>query len=127
MEVLRDFLARRYDIAHIGILGLAQRSWDANVDGIQIADHTEIGGGAKPPRFHQVRHIAGRDILYVRISGIDSRNFGLHQVDAVTEKPAVERIPRLGADPHIQDLQYPRVPCGLRSFLEGCRSGWLLR
>ena len=37
MEILGDFVARRYDIAHIGIFGLAQRSRDADVDGIQVS------------------------------------------------------------------------------------------
>ena len=37
MEVLRDFLARGDDIAHVRIFGLAQRRWHADVDRVQFA------------------------------------------------------------------------------------------
>src|ERR1035441_8226072 len=35
------------------VLGLAQRSGDADVDGVQLQDRGKIGGGAEPARLHQ--------------------------------------------------------------------------
>ena len=52
-QPLRDLLRRRDDVGHVRVLRLAERRRDADVDGVQLAEHVEVGGRAEPLRRHQ--------------------------------------------------------------------------
>ncbi len=71
MKVLGNLVGRRHDVAHVGVLGLAQRSGHADVDSIEIADYSKVRGGIQVAGFHQLRDIAAGNILNV--------GFALHQ------------------------------------------------
>ncbi len=82
MEVLRDLFARRDDVAHVGVFGLAQRRGDADVDGVEVADDREIGRGTQFAAGHQGRERGRRNVADVGIAGVEARDLGLADVDA---------------------------------------------
>ena len=82
MEVFRDLLARRDDVAHVRILGLAQRRRNADVDRVQFRNDGEIRGGIQLTFRNQLRDLIARHILHIRMSGIELGNFRFHYVNA---------------------------------------------
>jgi len=53
--------SRRHDIAHVRVLGLAQRGRDGDIDRIQVSDDGEILGGAKSAGIDKRAQGAGGD------------------------------------------------------------------
>ena len=82
VEVLDDFLARRHDVTHVGVFGLAQGRGHADVDGVEIADHRKIGGGDDFACLHQFAESGRGDIADVGFPGVDAPSFSFADVDS---------------------------------------------
>ncbi len=85
-EVLGGLLAGRHDVAHVGIFGLAQRSGDRDVDGIQIGDHREIRGGVEFSGFHQRAQSVAGYVLHIGFARVQPRDLRFLNVDARDRK-----------------------------------------
>jgi len=76
-----DLLGRGHDVAHVRILGLAQRSGYADVDGVQFRDDGEIRGGAERAGLDEGPQRPGGDVLNIRAAGVQLRDFRALDVD----------------------------------------------
>ena len=82
MEVARNFLGGRDDVAHVGVLGFAQRGRDADVDGVELGDDGEIGCGAQASGLDKIGQFRGTDVADVGFTGVDAIDFGSAEVDS---------------------------------------------
>lgn len=82
MDVLRNGFSRGDDEAHVGIFGFAEGRGDANVNGVESADHGKIAGCAQFSGFDKWAEHAVRDVFDVRVASVEVVNFGLLNVDA---------------------------------------------
>ena len=82
MYILRDFLASRHDIAHVGIFGFPQRRRDTDINRVQFSNNTKIGCSTEfLCSDHPFDH-TGRNILNIGDPFIDLIDFGSLQIDA---------------------------------------------
>ena len=107
MEIPGDLLARRHDVAHVWIFGLAQRRGDTNVDGVEVLDHRKIGGAAQFAGLHQGRQSRRGNVSHVRIPGVHAPDFLFAYVDPGNGEPCLRELNREGQsdvsqshDPH---------------------------
>ena len=93
VKVFGDLLAGVDDVAHVRIFGLAQRRRHADVDGVQVRDRGEIGGGAKLAGFDQ-GYFLHRHVLDVGFAAIQGVDFALVDVDAGDGESGVREFHR---------------------------------
>ena len=82
MKVLGDLLHRGDDEAHVRVFGLAQRRGNADVDGVEIANHGEIGGSAEALLADQLGDFLGGNILHMRLAAVQACDLRLQDIDS---------------------------------------------
>src|ERR1019366_10654481 len=96
MKILGDSVGGRHDVAHVGIFGFAQRRGYADVDGVELTHHGEVGGGIEASVFHQLRDVAAGDILDVGLALHQALNPRLLQVDSRDVETSLGKLHREG-------------------------------
>jgi hypothetical protein len=86
MKIFCDLAARGHDVAHVWVLGFAQRRWHADVHRVQITDYGEIRRSFQLSGFDQRRERRVRNVPDIGIAGIDPRDFGITQIDTRYQK-----------------------------------------
>jgi hypothetical protein len=81
MQVLGNGFDRGDHERHVGVLGLAQRRGDADVDRVEFRHGAVIGGGAQRAGADEGVDVGGQHVGDVRLAGGDRRNFSRVEVE----------------------------------------------
>ena len=82
VKVFGDLLDGGHDVTHVRVLGFAQRSGDADVNGVEIAHHGEVGSGPEALAGDEIGDFGGGHVLDVRLAAIQPVDLGPQDVDA---------------------------------------------
>ena len=94
LEVLGDLLDRRDDVGEVRILRLAQRRRDADVDGVDVRQDREIGGGAEAAGLDHRRDVRRRDVADVGLALRQRVDLARVEVDADDRQPGLGELDR---------------------------------
>ncbi len=81
MHVLSDGLGGGNDKAHVRIFCFSQRGWNADVDGVELANDGVVGCGTQLAALHQGLEDVVLDVFDVRLATVEGIYFALLDVN----------------------------------------------
>jgi hypothetical protein len=82
MRLCDDGLRGGMHVRHVGITRLSERRRHGNRDRIGVAHPGRVSRGHEAPRGDMLRHQCRRDVLDVRVTGVQQRHHALTDVKA---------------------------------------------
>ena len=108
------------DIGNVGILGLAQRCWDADADRIKLTKPVKIIHHQEFCISDQAFHLVGLDVLNVALSERSRATLSASISIPVTCNPDFRKFNRLGTDRHIPGRSRQPRTLRLTNFTSKC-------
>ena len=124
MQILRNCVSGRDDIAHVRVLRFAKRSRHANIDGIELADGGKVGCGAQFSALHKraenfIVHVFDVGMAVVELLDLSGLNINASNIKSRLGEFDCERQPDVSKAEHTH-LRRPICNALAQSF---CRSG----